>query len=95
MPVVGLHRRVPKPSTQLVERREIVLNLLERSRPPASRQVLQQLGRPGVRLALAVPDNAGDDVVVQKEVIGAGLQLDQVVGHSGFLSDASWSSIHS
>jgi hypothetical protein len=69
MAVVGLYRRMTEPGTELVQGGEVMLDLPERSRPPAPRQGLQQLGRPGVRLARAVPDNAGDDVVVQEQII--------------------------
>jgi hypothetical protein len=95
MAVVGLHRRVTEPGTQLVQRREVVLDVPEGSGSLAPRQILQQLGRPGVRLSRAVPDNAGDDGVVQEQIVGAGRQLKQAVRYRACFPERSCSSIHS
>ena len=79
MSVVGLYGRTPEPGTQFFQGREVVLDLPERRRPLAPRQILQQLGGPGVGLSRAVPDNAGQDVVMQEQVIDAGRMRDQAV----------------
>jgi hypothetical protein len=88
MSVAGFYCWMTKPGAQLVQGREVVLNLPEQQRALAPRQVFQQFGRPGVGLPRAASHDAGHDGVVQEEVIGAGRQLDQVIGHSGFRSDA-------
>ena len=95
MAVVGLHRRETEPGTQLIQGREVVLDVPERNRSLAPRQILQQFGRPDVRLARAVSHDAGNNGVVLEEIIGAGRELDQAVGHSGFLSEIRWRSTHS
>lgn len=69
-----------------------MLNLSEGLRPPAPRQILQQLGDPGLGLARAIPDTDGNDGVMQEKVIGAGRQLDPTVGHGTLLSEASYRS---
>ena len=94
-PSVGLDLRVPEPGAQLVQGREVVLDLSERRRPPAPWQGLEQLGRPSVGLSRAVPDYIGSDIVVQEEIIDAGRQLSQAVGHGVFFSEGSWRLIHS
>jgi hypothetical protein len=70
MSIVGLHVRMAEPGAQLVQGREIVFKLPEGRGPPAPRQVLQQLGGPGVGLSRAIPDYTGNDVVMKEEVIG-------------------------
>jgi hypothetical protein len=77
--VVGLHPRVPEPGAQLVQRWEIMLNLLEGHRQPVPRQILQQLGGPGIGLTRATPDNTGNDGVMQEKVIGIRCELNQAI----------------
>ena len=92
---VALEAWIAEPGAQVLQRRKRMLDLDERRRSLALRQILKQFGRPGrIGAAVSGSDNAAHDLAVEEEIIGARRELDEAIGHDEPLADVAWSSIH-
>jgi hypothetical protein len=61
-------------------------------RPPRS---IGENAQIDAAVTLAGAHHAAHNLSMQEEIIGTGGELDQVVGHTGFISGTNWRSIHS
>jgi hypothetical protein len=86
---ITLHLRIADPDTEFLQAWELMLNFLEGRRSLTLRQILEQFRcRGGIFAARAGADDAPHELTIQEEIIGAGCELDQAVGHGELLPEA-------
>ena len=92
---VALEAWIAEPGAHVLKRGKRMLDLNERRRSLALRQIFKQFGHPGcIGAAVSGSDNAAHDLAVEEEIIGARRELDEAIGHDEALADLAWSSIH-